>query len=363
MNSSKESDTSMFRFAPKSLVPVPGAPKDMGIMFALFQEDFERMKAAGFVDVIKSDASCYLQSPTSSPLSDDLLPTCTLSKAVGISKARFEELEKLDDAERGLQPDCKEFEACWPWFKNEGFWFTGSSLQRIFTTIQPLPHGSINCFWEGPPSRLGTAQYPSKGWREEMWWEHCEGYFANFSFTIQNYKKDGNTLQTTPRAEWLKVAFRDCGKCKIGKYCLCGEDLTLKPSDDAIRDHIMLSSKNEEVPRRSPCCWFSNEHLNAEFLHKPGKKSARKSAFEFLKKCATVKCPERLLQDIARQFNANLTAGEKEQHELTADEVLAVMLYSGPCAAIALPAVAFTHFCQAQCMWFTTDSCHEANFR
>jgi hypothetical protein len=48
-----------------------------------------------------------------------------------------------------------------PWLKNEGFLFSGSSLQKIFTTIQPLPHGSINCFWEGPPSRL------------EMWWEHC----------------------------------------------------------------------------------------------------------------------------------------------------------------------------------------------
>ena len=90
----------------------------------------------------------------------------------------------------------------------------------------------------------------------------------------------------------------------------------------------MLSSNNDQVPRRSPSCWFSSEHLAAADVNKPGKKT-KKSAFEFLKKCAVVKSPEKLFKDIARQFNANLTGCEKELHDLTSDEVLAVMLYSG----------------------------------
>ena len=158
-----------------------------------------------------------------------------------------------------------------------------------------------------------------------MWWEHCHGYFANFSFSIQNYKKGGKTLLTSPRAEWANLTYRNCGKCeesKQGKYCLCSKDLDLKPADEAVRDHVMLSSSGEEVPRRSPGCWFSNEQLNST-------QQAKRCAFEFLRKCAVSKCPEKLFNEIARQFNANLTASEKEQHTLTTDEVLAVMLYSG----------------------------------
>jgi hypothetical protein len=74
----------------------------------------------------------------------------------------------------------------------------------------------------------------------------CEAYFANFSFSVQNYKKDGNTLKATSRAEWSKLAFHGCGKCEMskeGKYFLCKEHLA---TDDAIRDFIMLSSKAHE---------------------------------------------------------------------------------------------------------------------
>jgi hypothetical protein len=328
----KENDKSTFRFAPKMLTVHSDA------VFAVFRDDFDRMQAAGFNFEFYNVPPALMQSPTSSPptsspRSRDTLPTCKISKHAGISKTRFEEVAALEPALRALQPDVKEFEACGPWIKKEGFCFVDDFLQKTVTIIQPLPHGSINCFWEGPSSRLGMAQYPSRGVREEMWWEHSQGYFANFSFSIQNYKKGDGELQTTPRAEWLKLAFRDCGKCKEsvqGKYCVCRDDITSKPTDEVICDHVMLSSNNDEVPRRSPSCWFNNEHLAAaDFHHKPGGKKTKKSAVEFLKKCAVVKSPEKLFKDLARQFNANLTGFEKELHELTADEVLAVMLYSG----------------------------------
>ena len=329
---SKEQEDWMSRFAPKSLVPVGYGTE----VFALFQEDFERLKAAGFSDT-KDPVSRVIWSPSStSPRADDPLPSCTFSKAVGITESRFDELKRLDDAGRRQHPDYKEFEACIPWLK-EGFILSENILQKKFPVAQPLPHGSINCFWEGAGSRLGTAQYPSRSWREEMWWEHCHGYFAGFSFSIQNYTKDGSTLQTTPRAEWLKLAFRNCRKCeeaRAGKYCTCTDDLKLKPSDEVIAEHVMLSSRKEQVPRRSPSCWFHND-----FLRDIDK---RKGAFEFLKLHANAMCPEALFRDITRKFNASLTAGGAAQHELTTDEVLAVMLYSGNRCSVVMLAAALT---------------------
>jgi hypothetical protein len=183
-----------------------------------------------------------------------------------------------------------------------------------------------------------------------MWWEHCDGYFAHFSFSVQNYTKGASTLRTSPRDEFLRLALRNCGICTTaaeGKYCLCTHELNQKPTDDVVRDHVLLSSSKQEMPRRSPSCWFRNCDFNEYLKHDPllspvGRRNPAKSTFEFLKKHAVVMCPEKLFAEIAAPFNRSLPcdANKNKLNRLTTDEVLAVMLYSGLSFPDLLPVLA-----------------------
>ncbi len=120
----QENDKSTFRFAPKLLTVYSGA------VFAVSRDDFDRMVAAGF-NVDFNVPPALMLSPTSSPRSHDTMPTCKISKQVGgMSQKRFEEVEKLEPALRALQPDIKEFEACEPWIKKDGFCFVDDFLQK-----------------------------------------------------------------------------------------------------------------------------------------------------------------------------------------------------------------------------------------
>ena len=312
-DSPRESETFVRRFERRPLVTRDNHT------FNLYEDDLIRLAAAGFAEEISSDGG---------------VPICKLSKDASISRERFRELEQLSEADRQLQPDVAEHEACRRWIKGEGFLIDGSSLQKSFSTIQPLPHGSIDCFWEGS-RRLGMAQWPNRKLREEMHWEHCCGYFADFEFTIQNYTNSqlGLSLKTSPRKEWMRLTM--CARCESaqdGQHRACTHE-PVAPSDDVLRDHVMLvagSKSSEEVPRRTPRCWFEISHYDQYFgsepSHTPGKKNLKKKcAFEFLKRHARAKSPEKLLGEIAKNYPS-----------LTSDEVLAVMLYSGQCNASPL---------------------------